>query len=240
MGPEISVVVPFWDESLNVLPLATQIVHVLSEQNRGLELILVDDGSTDGTWANILAAQQTDRRVRPVRLLRHSGQSAALWTGFGLCRGDIIATLDGDLQNDPAELPRLLSELGKYDLVCGVRMQRMDPPLRCFSSRVARCARKLILGVDFRDSGCNYRVFKRSVLKLLLPFHGLHRFLPILAQAAGATVLEVPISHRPRVAGKSKYGVWNRLGQGVWDLAMIAWYSKRRLAEVSFVEANSL
>jgi len=226
------------------MPLTQQVFQALSKEPRALELLLVDDGSTDDTWDQILNAQRTEPRLRAIRLHKHSGQSAALWIGFKASHGAVVATLDGDLQNDPADLPRLLEALSHSDLVCGVRTRRMDNSLRRFSSAVARWARKLVLGVDFRDTGCNLRVFKRSVLQNLFPFDGLHRFMPILAQFGGATVLEMPISHRPRIAGKSKYGVWNRLGRGVCDLAMIAWYRKRQLSKIPFTEhppvSNSL
>jgi dolichol-phosphate mannosyltransferase len=234
--PEISVVAPLWNEELNVRPLVDQVLAALASPPRSIELLLVDDASTDATWDRILEAQRADPRVRALRHTRNSGQSAALWTGFTASQGDIIATLDGDLQNDPADLPRLLERLASADLVCGVRAKRMDNALRRFSSAVARTARRAVLGVDFRDSGCNLRVFKRSVLKNLFPFDGLHRFMPILADGAGAVVIEMPVNHRPRVAGTSKYGVWNRLGRGICDLAMIAWYRKRQLKGVSFVE----
>lgn len=217
-------------------PLAVQVFAALGKEARPIELILVDDASTDGTWERILETQRSDPRVRAIRHTRNSGQSAALWTGFSASRGSIIATLDGDLQNDPADLPRLLAALASADLVCGVRTKRMDNGLRRFSSSVARQARKLVLGVDFRDSGCNLRVFKRSVLQTLFPFDGLHRFMPILADGAGVVVTEMPVMHRPRIAGVSKYGVWNRLGRGICDLAMIAWYRKRQLKGVSWME----
>ena len=180
--------------------------------------------------------QRSEPRLRAIRHLRNRGQSAALWTGFTASKGSIIATLDGDLQNDPADFPRMLQSLSSADLVCGVRTKRMDNGLRRFSSRVARSARKLVLGVDFRDTGCNLRVFKRSVLSTLFPFDGLHRFMPIIADGAGAVVVETPVGHRPRVAGVSKYGVWNRLGRGICDLAMVAWYKKRQLRDVRWSE----
>ena len=236
LRPELSVIVPLRNEAANVLPLVQQVFKALSEPPRRLELILVDDASTDNTWDQLLEAQRHDGRVRPLRHLRHSGQSAALWTGFETCRADVIATLDGDLQNDPADLPRLLAELASCDLVCGVRARRMDSLVRRISSAIASGARKLALGTNFRDIGCNLRAFKRPVLQTLLPFNGLHRFMPVLAQDAGAVVRELPINHRPRVAGRSKYGVWNRLGRGILDLSMIAWYRKRQLPTVPVVE----
>ena len=234
--PEISVIAPLWNEKENARPLAEQVFGAFRNERRLIELILVDDASTDGTWEQILETQRADGRVRAIRHLRNSGQSAALWTGFTASRGNIIATLDGDLQNDPADLPRMIEALGSADLVCGVRTKRQDNSLRRFSSGVARWARKLVLGVDFRDSGCNLRVFKRSILQTLFPFDGLHRFMPILSQGAGAVVIEMPVSHRPRVTGVSKYGVWNRLGRGICDLAMIAWYRKRQLKNVAWTE----
>lgn len=235
-GVELSVVVPFWNEEQNVMALAEQVFRAFQNQARVVELVLVDDASTDGTWPQMLQAQQAEPRVRAVQLLRHSGQSAALWAGFKASRGAIIATLDGDLQNDPADLPRMMNELACYDLVCGVRTKRMDNPLRRFSAEVARWARKTAFGVDFRDTGCNLRVFKRKVLEQVFPFDGLHRFLPILAHGAGALVLEMPVNHRPRTAGQSKYGVWNRLGRGIWDLIGVSWYRKRQLTKLATAE----
>ncbi len=218
------------------MPLVRQIFAALERQPRPVEVLLIDDASTDETWQQMLEAQRSEPRVRAVRLLAHGGQSAALWAGFQAGRGEVIATLDGDLQNDPADLLPMLEQLDNCDVVCGVRMQRRDGTLRRFSSLVARRARERVLGVDFRDSGCNLRVFKRSVVPLLLPFNGMHRFLPILAHDAGAVVREVLVSHRPRTAGQSKYGIWNRLGRGICDLAMIAWYRKRQLRNVPVTE----
>jgi len=233
---EISIVVPLWNEEMNVPPLVEKIFQAFRAEAKVLELILVDDASSDGTWEGILRAQKNDARVRAVRLLRHSGQSAALWTGFTASRGQTIATLDGDLQNDPADLPLMLKELGAYDLVCGWRAKRRDNSLRRISSAVARWARKTALGVDFRDTGCNLRVFRREVLSRLFPFDGLHRFMPVLAHSAGFRVREISVLHHPRTAGKSKYGVWNRLGRGVWDLAAMAWYRKRQLSRIPAAE----
>lgn len=239
MAAEISIIVPFWNERPNVIAVAEQVFQAFAKEPRAIELLLVDDASTDGTWEQILQAQRADSRIRALRLLRHSGQSAAIWAGFGASQGQILATLDGDLQNDPADLPRLLAALAECDLVCGVRLHRMDNFVRRVSSRIARWARRTVLGVDFRDTGCSVRTFKRSVLKTLFPFDGLHRFLPILAHYGGAVVLEMPISHRARIAGQSKYGVWNRLGRGICDLAAIAWYRRRQIASVRCTEQPS-
>ena len=170
--------------------------------------------------------------MRAIRHARRAGQSAALWTGFKASRGGVILTLDGDLQNDPADLPRLLAELADCDLVCGARVRRMDSPLRRFSSSVARAARKRVLHSDFRDTGCNLRAFKRCVLETIPAFNGFHRFMPVLAQGGGAAVKEIPVSHRPRTAGRSNYGMWNRLGRGVCDLLMVRWFLRRQFGRV--------
>lgn len=237
--PAISVVAPLWNESANVRPLSERVFTAFQEESRGIELLLVDDSSTDDTWEQILTAQKAEPRIRALRLLRHRGQSAALWAGFQASRGQFIATLDGDLQNDPADLPRLLAALANCDLACGVRTRRMDNVQRRISSKLARRARKLVLGVDFQDTGCNLRAFKRKVVQYLFPFDGLHRFMPILAQDAGAVVIELPVAHHPRTAGRSKYGVWNRLGRGIFDLAIIAWARKRQVNNLQVSEHSA-
>jgi dolichol-phosphate mannosyltransferase len=229
---EISIIVPMFNEAGNVAPLAAQVFAALRDERRLFELVLVDDASTDGTWDQILAASRADARVRGLRHGRNAGQSAALWTGFRNSRSPIIVTLDGDLQNDPADFPRLLAELEKYDFACGMRINRQDNSLRRISSKIARKARSAMLGVDFRDTGCGLRAFKRPVLDPLFAFNGFHRFLPVLAHSAGARVIEIPVNHRPRVSGISKYGVWNRLGRGIVDLFAVRWYQKRLIPAI--------
>jgi dolichol-phosphate mannosyltransferase len=236
MNPEISIVIPFFNEGPNVGPLAREVFAALQNETRRLELVLVDDASTDETWQQMLQAQAEDERVRPIRLQARSGQSTALWSGFKASRGRIIATLDGDRQNDPADLPDMIARLNEYDVVCGVRRKREDNFVRRQSSRIARWARRVVLSIDFPDTGCNLRVFKRTVLETVLPFDGFHRFLPILALAGGAKAIGVPVGHRPRVAGRTKYGVWNRLGRGIKDLLMVKWYLKRRIKNIPMTE----
>jgi len=231
---EISIIVPVFNEAANVQPLARETAAALAQERRAFELVFVDDGSADATWTEIGAARQRDPRVRGLRHAHNAGQSAALWTGLQATTGPIIATLDGDLQNDPADLPQLLAGLDQADFVAGVRLHRQDSWLRRFSSRLARRARRTCLGVDFQDTGCGLRVFKRSALTGIFGFNGLHRFLPVLVHGAGARIVEMPVHHRPRQAGVSKYGVWNRLGRGLLDLLAIAWYQKRRLRPIPF------
>jgi dolichol-phosphate mannosyltransferase len=229
---DISIIVPVFDEEENVLPLAREIAGALNKESRTFELVFVDDASRDMTWNRIQEAHRLDPRVRGVRHARNSGQSAALWTGIESSTGNIVGTLDGDLQNDPADLPRLFAELNSVDFVSGLRVNRQDTWLRRVSSGIARRARKAVLGADYRDTGCALRAFKRAALDGVFPFHGWHRFLPILVQAGGATTKEVPVNHRPRVAGVSKYGVWDRFGRGIYDLIGVRWYQKRRLQRV--------
>ena len=221
-----------FNEADNVAPLAEQVIAALRAETRSFELVLVDDASTDATWDRIIAASRADARVRGLRHGRNAGQSAALWTGFRNSRAPIIVTLDGDLQNDPADFPRLLAELENYDVACGMRTKRQDNVLRRISSKIARKARAAMLGVDFRDTGCGLRAFKRPVLDPLFAFNGFHRFMPVLAHSAGARVIEIPVNHRPRVTGVSKYGLWNRLGRGIVDLFAVRWFQKRLIPSI--------
>lgn len=236
MAAEISIIVPAFNEADNVLPLAREVAAAMQPLGRAFELVFVDDASTDDTWKQISEAQRWDPRVRGFRHAHNAGQSAALWTGIQATISPVIATLDADLQNDPADLPRLLAELERVDFVSGMRMNRQDTWLRKVSSTIARWARRLALGVDFADTGCALRVFKRTALIGVFPFNGLHRFLPVIVHGGGAKTLEMAVNHRPRLAGVSKYGVWNRLGRGIHDLLAIAWYQKRRFRPVPAAE----
>ncbi len=237
MLPDLSIVVPLYNEADNVAPLTRDILAALDDGQRRLEILLVDDHSSDGTWENINRLTADDARIRGLRHQANRGQSAALLTGFQHARGAIIGTLDGDRQNDPADFPQMLAALDGCDLVCGVRAKRMDNFVRRASSRIARAARRWALGMDFKDTGCNLRVFRREILPLLPAFNGLHRFVPVLAQGGGAKVREVSVRHHPRTAGVSKYGVWNRLGRGIADLVMVRLFLRRQLAPVQVTEA---
>lgn len=229
MPPKLSIVVPLYNEAENVSPLVRQIVEAFAGFADPFEIVLVDDCSSDATWSRISDEAARNGQVRGLRHPVNRGQSAALWTGFQHSLGDVLATLDGDLQNDPADLPAMLSLLADCDMVCGARTKRMDTVVRRISSWIARWVRRTALSSQFIDTGCNLRVFKREVLPSLMPFNGIHRFMPILAQAGGAIVKEVPVRHHARVAGVSKYGVWNRLGRGVCDLVMVGLYTRRQL-----------
>lgn len=231
MPLQLSIVVPARNESPNILALCRRLADAFPRERWDIEILLVDDGSTDDTWAQMQSAREADARVRPLRHAQSRGQSAALWTGFRAARADVIGTLDADLQNDPADLPRLFGELSDADIVCGVRTRRADNFVRRVSSSIAFGARKLVLGSALRDTGCNLRVFRRSVLETIPPFDGLHRFMPVLAAGGGSRVKQVPVGHDQRAAGISKYGVWNRMGRGIIDLLGVRWFLKRQFKQ---------
>ena len=228
---------PVYNEEENILPLTRELQAAFQNNVWNYEIVFVDDASTDHTWERINQARQFEPRVRGLQHEKNAGQSAALWTGIQASDSPILATIDGDLQNHPADLLLLLAHVGESDFVCGVRTKRQDNWVRRVSSKVARKARKWALGVDFCDTGCAARAFKRSALNGVFPFNGWHRFLPVLVHSMGVRTREVPISHRPRAAGVSKYGLSNRLWRGIYDLFAIAWYQKRRLGAVPYHEA---
>ncbi len=226
-GPEISVVVPAYNEAECLPILLGELRAALPATGPEWELILVDDGSTDGTAERVLAEAAADPRIRPVLLAANSGQSAALAAGFARVRGRIVVTLDADLQNDPADVPRLLEALRGADVVSGIRARRQDSALRLFSSRVANTFRRTVLGDPVTDIGCSLKAYRREALEGLPMFVGVHRFLPALCVFRGARLVEVEVAHRPRRHGQSKYGVGNRLWRGLHDLLGVRWLKSR-------------
>lgn len=238
MQVDLSIIVPVYNEQENVLPLWREVASAMSTAQLSWELVFVDDGSTDDTWNQIMEARRNDKRVRGFRHSTNAGQSAAVWTGIQATASCLVATLDGDRQNDPSDIPWMLALLQKenLDFVSGMRLKRQDNWLRRASSAVARWVRNAALNTSFRDTGCALRVFKRTVLEGIPAFNGLHRFLPVLVAGAGWKTREVEVRHRQRVAGASKYGVWNRLFRGIYDLIGVGWFQRRRISRVQ-VEA---
>lgn len=229
---EISVVLPCHNEQDNLQPLVDAIRRALDPLQRRYEIIVTDDRSSDGSWALLQRLAAADSRVRAQRFEKQSGQSAALWAGMRAARGRIIVTLDADLQNDPADLPRLLAALERADCVCGTRVaarSQGDNFIRQASSRIANWVRNRLSDETITDAGCCYRAFKRECIAEIKFFNGGHRFLPTLIRMEGFTVTEVPISHHPRVAGQAHYGVWNRLFKSFYDLLAVRWMKKRFL-----------
>jgi glycosyltransferase involved in cell wall biosynthesis len=229
-APELSLVIPCFDEEANLRPLVSALRTAMEPLGVSYEIILVDDRSGDNSWAVLKELAAADPRVRGLRLERNTGQSAALWAGIRDARGRHIATLDADLQNDPRDLPEFLKALNRADCVCGSRVEsrgKGDNFVRIVSSRIANGVRNKLSGENISDAGCCYRVFKRECVADLKFFKGIHRFLPTLIKMEGFTVTEIPVRHNPRTAGESKYGVWNRLFASFYDLLAVRWMKKR-------------
>ena len=208
MTPELSLVVPLRDEEDNVLPLHTEVTSVFQSLGRPYEVILVEDGSVDQTLARLREVQQRDPRVRVIRFAKNFGQTAAFAAGFAAARGRFVITADGDLQNDLADIPRLLHLAESNDIVCGWRKRRQDTFLtRRLPSMVANWLLGIVSGVRLHDNGCSLKVFRAEVVKPLKLRPGMHRYLPAIASQIGGRVAEVPVNHRPRRFGRSKYGL---------------------------------
>jgi len=206
---------------------------VFERWTRSWECLWIDDGSTDGTFDRLVDLHRRDPEHHQYAALeRRSGQSGALVTGFRIARGEMVGTLDGDLQNDPAELPRLAAMLdrGRTDMATGVRTTRRDGWLRRVSSRIANGFRNRVTGDRIQDVGCSLRVFYRECVDDMPVFRGMHRFLPTLVRMRGFSVQEVPVSHRPRTLGRTKYGVHNRLWGGILDCFAVRWMRSRMLS----------
>jgi glycosyltransferase involved in cell wall biosynthesis len=227
--PQMSVVIPVRDERENLRPLWKELRGVLEEIGRSFEVVLVDDGSDDGSSDVLEELAWEDPRLRVLHLDHPSGQTAALDAGFRAARGDVVVTMDADRQNDPADIPHMLGALGTLDALVGYRERRMDSALRCVLSRLANGVRNRILGESIRDTGCPLKVFRRSSLARIRLFDGMHRFLPALMELEGFQVGQMPVSHRPRRWGRSKYGPLTRLLRPVIDLLAVRWMKRRRL-----------
>ncbi|WP_440222853.1 glycosyltransferase family 2 protein [Dokdonella sp. MW10] len=228
--PELSIVIPVHDEADAIASLVDEVVEALRRRTT-FEVIVVDDASTDGTAA-VLASLKA--RVPELRVLRHSrnaGQSMAIRSGVLAARSEWIATLDGDGQNDPADIPRMLDQRDALPafvrLVAGVRTRRRDGVAKRWASKIANGVRGWLLDDLTPDSGCGLKLFTRSVFIELPYFDHMHRFLPALVRRTGAEVMHVPVNHRPRVAGRSKYGTLDRLWVGISDLRGVMWLQKR-------------
>ena len=231
-APELSVVVPIYNEAGNILPLLEEIQTAL-KGCCAFEVVFVDDGSSDASAAELNAAQKSDPRVRVLRHKNRAGKSMALVTGFRAARGQWVQTLDGDRQNDPADVakvwimlhtPQPPSALG---IVAGRRKRRNDGAIKWLSSRIANGVRRFLLRDTTQDTGCGFKLIRRDIAVQLPYFDGMHRFLPALVRRMGGDVMQVMVEDRPRVAGVSKYGFFGRLGAGIFDLFGVFWLTRR-------------
>ncbi|MDP0499758.1 MAG: glycosyltransferase family 2 protein [Verrucomicrobiota bacterium JB022] len=222
-NPPVSVVVPFYNEEENVRLVLEELRRCLPEA----EIIAVDDGSKDGTWAVICSMPD----IRGLRLTQNRGQSGALYAGFRRARAPLCAMMDGDGQNDPADFPKLIElvQSGQADVAVGLRAKRKDTWSRRVASKVANRIRRMFLDDGVRDTGCALKVFKKEAVELLVPFNGLHRYLPAIFKHAGLRLAEVPVNHRPREHGASKYTNWDRALRGIYDLVGVAWLLRRKI-----------
>jgi glycosyltransferase involved in cell wall biosynthesis len=227
---DLSVVIPVFNEEENLEALLKELVPHLDKTNLKYEILCVNDKSTDTSLAIL---QNLKNKYHTLRIINHSincGESAAEATGFKFANGALILTMDADLQNDPADIPLFLAALtDDTDVLCGIRSKREDSLIKRVSSKIANKFRNLITGDTISDAGCTYRLIRKKALVELLVFNGMHRFLPTILKWQGFKVKEIYINHRPRVAGKSKYGVGNRMWRGILDCMAMRWYKARKV-----------
>ena len=226
--PRLSVVVPAMNEAGNIPSLHRAVTDVLEAANVTFELILVDDGSTDDTWQVIEALSRRDGRVAGLRHRRNFGKARGLATGFTAASGELIITMDADLQDDPAEIPRFLAKLDEgFDLVSGWKQRRQDPVGKTLPSRLFNATVRAVSGVQLHDFNCGFKLYRADVVRSIRLYGELHRFTPVLAHAEGFRVGELPVRHHPRRWGSSKYG-WSRLIKGFLDLLTVTFLTQYR------------
>jgi glycosyltransferase involved in cell wall biosynthesis len=228
-APAVSVVVPVYNERENLSPLLDEIAAAL--RGTSYEVIAVDDGSTDGSGEELVAQRARHPALRVVRFARNAGQSAAFAAGFRAARGAVLVTMDADLQNDPADVPALLRELERsgVDAAAGWRKDRQDTGWKLVQSRIANGVRNRLNHETIRDTGCSLKAFRREAVQDIPWFTGMHRFLPTLVKMRGGRVVEVPVRHRPRRFGATKYGMWNRVFRALADALAVRWMQRRAL-----------
>jgi dolichol-phosphate mannosyltransferase len=229
-APEISLVIPCYNEEGNLRELVKAIRTAVDPLSIAYEVVITDDCSQDQSWKILRELAAGDPRILVQKFEFNCGESAASFAGLKAARGKYLFTLDADLQNDPGDLPKFLEQLKHYDCVCGTRVKvrgQGDHFVRVASSRIANAIRNKLSSEQISDAGCTYRAFKRECIANLKFFKGMHRFLPTLFKIEGYTVTELEVSNNPRFAGRSNYGVWNRLFASFYDLLAVRWMKKR-------------
>ncbi len=227
--PHISIVIPAYNEEACIADCVREARDVLVGMKRIFEILVVDDGSADATFARLRDLKQEVHELRVLRFKSNFGQTAAMDAGFRHARGEIVVTLDADMQNDPADIPKLLEKLADFDVVCGVRTNWADSAIRKLSSRIANGVRNRLTRERIADTGCTLKVYRRAFLERVKLYEGMHRFLPTLLRLEGARVTEVPVNHRHRRGGESKYGIGNRLFKSLRDLFAVRWMQRRHI-----------
>ena len=226
---EISIVIPLYNERENLVLLDQEITKNIKPLNKSYEVILVDDGSTDGSSELIRVLQKINSNLRLIRFGHNHGQTAAFAAGFNKARGNIIVTMDADLQNSPSDIPLLLNAIKDYDVVCGWRHKRNDPWIKKISSKIANSVRNSLSEESIADTGCSLKAFRRECFKGIKLYNGMHRFFPTLMKMEGFSVTQVKVGHYPRIHGHSKYNISNRLFASFKDLLAIRWMKKRQI-----------
>jgi glycosyltransferase involved in cell wall biosynthesis len=227
MNPDISIIIPLYNEVDNIEPLGYSIINAM--QGKNYEVVFVDDGSTDGSTQKLREWCTQHTNFRAIHFRKNAGQTAAMDAGFRHAAGKYVVSMDADMQNDPADIPKLLEKLNTYDMVCGWRQKRNDPWIKRISSKVANYIRNKLSREDIKDTGCSLKAYRRECLDHIKLYNGMHRFLPTLFKMEGFTVTEIVVNHYPRKFGKSKYGISNRAFRAFVDLLVVRWMKKRKL-----------
>jgi dolichol-phosphate mannosyltransferase len=230
MKPVVSILVPFFNEEENVAPMLAELRAVCDTLEYAYEAIFVNDGSTDSTGRRLVEAIENWPQARALHSNSNNGQAAALYFGMKLAAGEIVVTLDGDGQNDPADIPRLLAAMGDFDMVAGVRAGRQDSRLRLLMSWLAKGVRVRILRDGLGDTGCALKAFRREVIDSFIPIRTLYSFMGAMAVAAGFRIHQLEVTHRPRTRGESKYGLAVFWWKPLIDMMGVYWFSRRRFS----------
>lgn len=229
MTIQYSVIIPLKNEADNIIDLIEELEPVMMALKKTWELICIDDGSTDETLSILKNLLKQKNYLRVLVFQKNYGQSSAFDAGFKAAKGEYVITLDGDRQNDPADIPKLLGCIKNYDLVCGIRVKRKDPFSKKITSFFANRIRRRICDDGVTDTGCSLKVYRASALRKIKMYHGMHRFLPALFKIEGLRIHEVPVNHRERTKGVTKYSFFNRSFNTIADLAAVRWMKKRQL-----------
>ncbi|MFC1799047.1 glycosyltransferase family 2 protein [Thermodesulfobacteriota bacterium] len=229
LTPQVSIIIPAHNEEESIESTVVELNGVLRKTSLKSEIIIIDDGSNDDTPTILQNLKMKFNHLDSIKLNKNMGQSAALGAGFERATGEFIVTMDADGQNDPEDIPRLLKEMNHCDVCCGIREKRHDPLTKKLSSKFANYVRNKVLRQDIVDTGCSLKVFKSGLIKDIRSWNGFHRFLPALSLIRGAVVKQIPVNHRPRLNGKSKYGNLNRFPAVLVDLFGVWWMKKRNV-----------